>query len=1334
MVINDPSGESFQDHSQEIGLSRPLSGYELAVLILDHRRGGVEALLRLTSAHETDWLELKAGMQTASAERKPGEKDSDGHWNVARAVIALANTRGGVVLVGIDDHRKVIGLQACDPRGVLRNEGLEAYLRKEVADRIDPANGTWVTSQGKWRLQDGRLPKHLIDIRAEKLNGMDIAVILVRTASDGCIRVWKDDVEQILIRTLGHVGRVETIIGSQDMQTYESRRSTAGHDLAAIWSRFKKSRCVRIFISSPDDVEEERLRAREVISRLQRAYSSKLMLTSVFWEDLPLPATASFQQGIDLIIGDEYGIDVAVFILWSRLGSRPGPAIMNEDGQEYRSGTERELDLMFKAYEVSQRKRPHILIYIREDEASFLVRLKGVTTEEERKDILRQKEMLSSFVQMEFRDPETGTNTRAYHTFSKPKNFSASLYTHLKACLGDILEEEVEENSWDGEPYLGLEAFRTEHARIFHGREEETDRFLSLMSERCISGARFILLLGPSGVGKTSFLQAGVKPRLNDDLNEMHSSVWHSVLFTPTQAKGRLLEHFLLKLSAEGCLPGVLEDVSLEDMIRSGTKDLQTVIDLKIKGLLERMSERSGGLHGVLVIVDQFEEVFTEYTREEINALADVLATLAESDRFFVIASMRNDHYPRFLENDHLASLRGDLGQFDLRPPEMDMITRMIKIPARMAGYKFERDEKGVSLDKRIRDDFNKERNALPLLEYVLTELAKRSGEGKLLTFEDYMSVGSLQGAIGKRAEETYIKQVHKKDMGSVFQSLVTISARLPERALRRKALISDFDNSTEAKALIGAFVKERLFVVDGDYISVTHEAIFTHWDRYRQWIEQNREALAIRKDVEGSFNRWEQKDRHRDYLINGAKPVGDAKHLMAKHPELLTNELRQYITRSMRKAESAKRTWVWAACLLAVVTIAMANFAYSSKNAHLRALQEERRAEELAENALADLNLITEMLVPLIYHAYHLTTDYTLILLVNDFLDHTRGVFTPTYYPYSISDSYNSAMLCDFFAKSVLYDESFTNHLLYDMPLVSDDARSLEEALLYVDQMKMILMQIRGHSDFPLFLEEKGMEYQEYMLVLDEVKLLYGIIDIYSGRFDEAVESLQTFITSCELMIPESSSYFEPTIHYDLMEAYSSLSHALRLSGRLKEARISALRCVEHGRNAADLVVEFSERALLRAIVLELHELIAPDTVEVILGYSSEDLSRYRVILESIIPLYSIESIDCDDSNDQTGLLTGDILLGCGDWRYYTEAFPRGRYLEVGDYSAYNDDTLDIIVYRGKRIIELNLPAAIFVGYDVVQSDVKRRETIRYVYTNYINRRPEKLPIDEEQ
>ncbi len=129
---------------------------------------------------------------------------------------------------------------------------------------------------------------------------------------------------------------------------------------------------LRIFLSSPGDVQEERDKARLVIDDLQRDYGVRLL--PVLWEDMALPATGSFQETIELILHQE-PISIAVFILWSRLGTPLNDRVTRQDGSPYRSGTEREFDLMLAAFEQSNRQRPVISAYAREDEAGWKQRV-----------------------------------------------------------------------------------------------------------------------------------------------------------------------------------------------------------------------------------------------------------------------------------------------------------------------------------------------------------------------------------------------------------------------------------------------------------------------------------------------------------------------------------------------------------------------------------------------------------------------------------------------------------------------------------------------------------------------------------------------------------------------------------------------------------------------------------------------------------------------------------------------------------------------------------------------------------------------------------------------
>src|SRR5262249_43006077 len=63
-------------------------------------------------------------------------------------------------------------------------------------------------------------------------------------------------------------------------------------------------------------------------------------------------------------------------------------------------------------------------------------------------------------------------------------------------------------------PYLPLSPFGLEHRALFAGRDEDVVRFASLLGDHI---TRILVLHGESGVGKSSFLRAGVIPYLEGD-------------------------------------------------------------------------------------------------------------------------------------------------------------------------------------------------------------------------------------------------------------------------------------------------------------------------------------------------------------------------------------------------------------------------------------------------------------------------------------------------------------------------------------------------------------------------------------------------------------------------------------------------------------------------------------------------------------------------------------------------------------------------------------------------------------------------------------------------
>ena len=102
---------------------------------------------------------------------------------------------------------------------------------------------------------------------------------------------------------------------------------------------------LRIFISSPGDVPDERLRADLVIDKLAQDYSRFFAIDGYRWEHEPMLASGHFQDAVE----PPSKFDIVVMILWSRLGTPlPGHTATREyrgiDGRAPVTGTEWEYE------------------------------------------------------------------------------------------------------------------------------------------------------------------------------------------------------------------------------------------------------------------------------------------------------------------------------------------------------------------------------------------------------------------------------------------------------------------------------------------------------------------------------------------------------------------------------------------------------------------------------------------------------------------------------------------------------------------------------------------------------------------------------------------------------------------------------------------------------------------------------------------------------------------------------------------------------------------------------------------------------------------------------
>lgn len=135
---------------------------ELAKMIIREKLVG--PLLEMLHGEYKDWLEFKSAVLPTKEYRKKDEKergkkipDSLYCWHVAKAILAMRNTRGGLILIGVKDNGEIEGV----PRTGAKNDGdfIRAYAMEPLGRKefnIDDRNSfkldrcEWDLFTGKW--------------------------------------------------------------------------------------------------------------------------------------------------------------------------------------------------------------------------------------------------------------------------------------------------------------------------------------------------------------------------------------------------------------------------------------------------------------------------------------------------------------------------------------------------------------------------------------------------------------------------------------------------------------------------------------------------------------------------------------------------------------------------------------------------------------------------------------------------------------------------------------------------------------------------------------------------------------------------------------------------------------------------------------------------------------------------------------------------------------------------------------------------------------------------------------------------------------------------------
>jgi WD40 repeat protein len=546
----------------------------------------------------------------------------------------------------------------------------------------------------------------------------------------------------------------------------------------------------------------------------------------------------------------------------------------------------------------------------------------------------------------------------------------------------------------DRAPYRGWQPLHEVDAAVYFGRDVQIGRALNVIRElRSADGGHLFVVLGPSGVGKSSFLRAGLLPRLRrDDRHFLPMGIVRPQRNALTGDGGFAQSIHELRTGLGLPEPGLGD-------IKKGVRDVGRVrswLTEAQRSAEHRALDPVDSLPPTLVLpIDQAEELFGVDASEQAAALLDVLAGLLDPDDslpMIVIATIRADRYEPLQTAPQLATVQ--VRPFDdLKPMPQAQFKEVICGPARRAGEAGSRLTIAPELVDRLLEDWSRGADTLPLLSLTLARLYQDYGGGRI-SLAEYEAMGGLRHVVQSEVDELLssdpvVRQRQLDILRSAFVPWLATVNPDNDQPMRRAARWSDLP--PESHPLLEGFIAKRLLVRDqrdGEVVvEVALESLLRQWDSLSDWLRVESADLKDADNLERAARAWRQNSCSDEWLLPGSR-LADAESLAAKpgfrerlnptsefllasrqsEDEHLVDELRRqeaelHAAQALAAAETQakedaerhasalrKRNWILrAALVLAVVAAVVAGFL------NVRASKAEEQAEARARDAAAN-------------------------------------------------------------------------------------------------------------------------------------------------------------------------------------------------------------------------------------------------------------------------------------------------------------------------------------------------------------------------------------------
>jgi len=498
-------------------------------------------------------------------------------------------------------------------------------------------------------------------------------------------------------------------------------------------------------------------------------------------------------------------------------------------------------------------------------------------------------------------------------------------------------------------PYRGLKPLEADDAGIFFGREKSTLFALDILRGLCEAPPpRLLVILGASGAGKSSFMRAGLLPRLaRDDLHFLPLPVIRPERAALTGDTG-LFASLERALKAAG---QVHARSDIQDAVSAGGAGIAPLLSALAHAKARQVGANEGRKPPTVIIpIDQGEELFTAEGAAEAGMFLELLRGMAARDApaAIVLFTIRADNYELLLTAPALAELRQHT--FSLPPMPKENYARVITgPPARLAGA-----DRAVAIEEPLVQALLKDmgkrgtQDALPLLAFTLERLYVDGG-GQLSETQ-YQRLGRIGGsieaaverAVDAAASDPKVPKDKEARIALLRRGLIPWLAGIdPDTGAPRRGVARLSEIPEGARPLIQHLVEQRLLAADVSIdpgermIEPVHEALLRQWGLLHGWLREDAGLLAVLDGVKRASRAWAANGMAPIWLAHRAERLRVAKRLLARRDFAanLTATDRDYVVACERAERSGQRrargakvlVGMLAACVIAVVGLSYA-------------------------------------------------------------------------------------------------------------------------------------------------------------------------------------------------------------------------------------------------------------------------------------------------------------------------------------------------------------------------------------------------------------------------